>query len=80
YPADRRNNDDDESSNDDDDDDDVEKEEEDTEEEEHPAPADPSDVLTDDLVPSSCEGYVISTNTQEMGGVFKPKITKEDVK
>nr|GFD46334.1 hypothetical protein [Tanacetum cinerariifolium] len=36
--------------NDDDDDDDVEK---DKEEEEHPAPADPSDVSTDDLVPSS---------------------------
>nr|GFC90404.1 hypothetical protein [Tanacetum cinerariifolium] len=42
-------NDDDESSNDDDDDDDVEKDEEDKEEEEHPAPADPSDVSTDDL-------------------------------
>nr|GFB82882.1 hypothetical protein [Tanacetum cinerariifolium] len=54
YPADRRNNDDDESSNDDDDDDDdVEKDEEDKEEEEHPAPTDPSDVSTDDLVPSS---------------------------
>nr|GFB03527.1 hypothetical protein [Tanacetum cinerariifolium] len=48
YPADRGNNDDDESSNDDDDDDDVEKDEE-----EHLAPADPSDVSTDDLVPSS---------------------------
>nr|GFD49766.1 hypothetical protein [Tanacetum cinerariifolium] len=36
--------------NDDDDDDDVEK---DKEEEEHPASADPSDVSTDDLVPSS---------------------------
>nr|GFD48115.1 hypothetical protein [Tanacetum cinerariifolium] len=47
YPADRGNNDDDESSNDDDDDDDVEKDEE----EEHLAPADPSDVSTDDLVP-----------------------------
>nr|GFB42519.1 hypothetical protein [Tanacetum cinerariifolium] len=35
--------------NDDDDDDDVEKDKEDKEEEEHPAPADPSDVLTDDL-------------------------------
>nr|GEY93286.1 hypothetical protein [Tanacetum cinerariifolium] len=42
YPADRGNN-----------DDDVEKDEEDNEEEEHPAPADPSDVSTDDLVPSS---------------------------
>nr|GEY82972.1 reverse transcriptase domain-containing protein [Tanacetum cinerariifolium] len=49
YPADRGNNDDDESSNDDDDDDDVEKDEEDKEEEEHLAPADPSDVSTDDL-------------------------------
>nr|GFA69933.1 reverse transcriptase domain-containing protein [Tanacetum cinerariifolium] len=48
YPADRGNN-DDESSNDDDDDDDVEKDEEDNEEEEHLAPADPSDVSTDDL-------------------------------
>nr|GFD63650.1 hypothetical protein [Tanacetum cinerariifolium] len=36
--------------NDDDDDDDVEK---DKEEEEHLAPADPFDVSTDDLVPSS---------------------------
>nr|GFA76442.1 putative reverse transcriptase domain-containing protein [Tanacetum cinerariifolium] len=53
YPADRGNNDDDESSNDDDDDDDVEKDEEDKEEEEHLASADPSDVSTDDLVPSS---------------------------
>nr|GEU89105.1 hypothetical protein [Tanacetum cinerariifolium] len=54
YPADRGNNDDDESSNDDDDDDDVEKDEEDKEEEEeHLALADPSDVSTDDLVPSS---------------------------
>nr|GFD43490.1 hypothetical protein [Tanacetum cinerariifolium] len=53
YPVDRGNNDDDESSNDDDDDDDVEKDEEDKEEEEHLAPADPSDVSTDDLVPSS---------------------------
>nr|GFA95575.1 hypothetical protein [Tanacetum cinerariifolium] len=52
YPADRGNNDDDESSNDDDDDDDVEKDEEDKEEEEeHLAPADPSDVSIDDLVP-----------------------------
>nr|GFC49149.1 hypothetical protein [Tanacetum cinerariifolium] len=52
YHADRGNNEDDESSNDDNDDDDK-KDEEDKEEEEHPAPADPSDVLTDDLVPSS---------------------------
>nr|GFA39345.1 hypothetical protein [Tanacetum cinerariifolium] len=50
YPADRGDNDDDESSNDDDDDDDVEK---DKEEEEHLAPANPSDVSTNDLVPSS---------------------------
>nr|GFD49939.1 hypothetical protein [Tanacetum cinerariifolium] len=35
------------------DDDDVEKDEEDKEEEEHPALADPCDVSTDDLVPSS---------------------------
>nr|GEZ60910.1 putative reverse transcriptase domain-containing protein [Tanacetum cinerariifolium] len=48
YHADRGNNEDDESSNDDDDDDDK-KDEEDKEEDEHPAPADPSDVLTDDL-------------------------------
>nr|GEZ97395.1 hypothetical protein [Tanacetum cinerariifolium] len=53
YPADRGDNDDDESSNDDDDDDDVEKDGEDKEEEEHLALADPSDVSTDDLVPSS---------------------------
>nr|GFB86985.1 hypothetical protein [Tanacetum cinerariifolium] len=53
YPADRGNNDDDESSNDDDNDDDVEKDEEDKEEEEHLVLADPSDVSTDDLVPSS---------------------------
>nr|GFC36335.1 hypothetical protein [Tanacetum cinerariifolium] len=53
YPADIGDNDDDESSNDDDDDDDVKKDEEDKEEEEHPALADPSDVSTDDLVPSS---------------------------
>nr|GFC18277.1 hypothetical protein [Tanacetum cinerariifolium] len=52
YPADRGNI-DDELSNDDDDDDDVKKDEEDREEEEHLAPADPSDVSTDDLVPSS---------------------------
>nr|GFD46282.1 hypothetical protein [Tanacetum cinerariifolium] len=38
--------------NDEDDDDDVEKDEEDKEEEEHLASADPSDVSTDDLVPS----------------------------
>nr|GFC12198.1 hypothetical protein [Tanacetum cinerariifolium] len=48
-PANRGNNDDDESSNDDEDDDDVEKDEEDNEEEEQLAPADPSDVSTDDL-------------------------------
>nr|GFC26082.1 hypothetical protein [Tanacetum cinerariifolium] len=42
----------DESPNDDKDDD-VEKDEEDKEEEEHLAPTDPSDVPTDDLVPSS---------------------------
>nr|GFB90451.1 hypothetical protein [Tanacetum cinerariifolium] len=53
YPANRGNNDDDESSNDDDDVDNVEKDEEDKEEEEHLAPADPSDVSTDNLVPSS---------------------------
>nr|GEX00797.1 phospholipase-like protein [Tanacetum cinerariifolium] len=53
YPADRGNNDDDESSNDDDDDDDVEKDDEDKEEEEQLASADPSDVSTDDLIPSS---------------------------
>nr|GEW12934.1 hypothetical protein [Tanacetum cinerariifolium] len=53
YPAHRGKDDDDESSNDDDNDDDVEKDEEDKEEEEHLAPADPSDVSTDDLVPSS---------------------------
>nr|GFD61839.1 hypothetical protein [Tanacetum cinerariifolium] len=55
YPADRGNNDDDKSSNNYDDDDDVEKDEEDKEEEEeeHLAPADPSDVSTDYLVPSS---------------------------
>nr|GFB63165.1 hypothetical protein [Tanacetum cinerariifolium] len=52
YPTDRGDNDDDESSNDEDDDDDVEKDEEDKEEEEHLAPTDPSDVSTDDLVPS----------------------------
>nr|GFC98853.1 hypothetical protein [Tanacetum cinerariifolium] len=45
--------DDDESSNDDDNDDDIEKDEEDKEEEEHLASADPSDVSTNDLVPSS---------------------------
>nr|GFD28668.1 hypothetical protein [Tanacetum cinerariifolium] len=53
YPADRGNNDDDESSNDENDDDDVEKDEEDKEEEEHLALADPADVSTNDLVPSS---------------------------
>nr|GEZ49869.1 hypothetical protein [Tanacetum cinerariifolium] len=53
YPANGGNNDDDESSNDNDDDDDVEKDEEDKEEEEHLAPANPSDVSTDDLVSSS---------------------------
>ncbi|GJT04914.1 hypothetical protein Tco_0839376 [Tanacetum coccineum] len=53
YPADRRDNDDNESSDDDDDDDDVKKDEEDKEEEEHLAPADPSVVLINDLVPSS---------------------------
>nr|GFC36801.1 hypothetical protein [Tanacetum cinerariifolium] len=51
YPVDRGNNDEDESSNDDDDDD-VEKDEEDKEEKDHLAPVDPSDVSTDDLVPS----------------------------
>nr|GEY57523.1 hypothetical protein [Tanacetum cinerariifolium] len=49
YPPDRGKDDDDESSNDDDDVDDVEKDEEDKKEEEHLAPADPSDVSTDDL-------------------------------
>ncbi|GJU31272.1 hypothetical protein Tco_1174861 [Tanacetum coccineum] len=44
---------DNESSDDENDDDDVEKDEEDEEEEEHLAPADPSAVPTDDLVPSS---------------------------
>nr|GEX53736.1 hypothetical protein [Tanacetum cinerariifolium] len=53
YPADRGDNDDDESSNDDDDDVDVKKDEDDKQKEEHLAPADPSDVSTDDLVPSS---------------------------
>nr|GFD57220.1 hypothetical protein [Tanacetum cinerariifolium] len=52
YPANKGDNDNDESSNDDDDDD-VEKDEEEKEEEEHQAPAYPSDVSTDDLVPSS---------------------------
>nr|GEZ17874.1 hypothetical protein [Tanacetum cinerariifolium] len=50
------NNDDDESSNDDDDDDDVEKGEEDKEEDEHLAPADPSDVSTDDLIMLATRG------------------------
>nr|GFD06862.1 hypothetical protein [Tanacetum cinerariifolium] len=49
YPVDRGNNDDDENN------DDVEKDEEDKEEEEHLVLADPSDVSTDDLVPSSRE-------------------------
>nr|GFC08699.1 hypothetical protein [Tanacetum cinerariifolium] len=53
YPADRGNNDEDESSNNDDNDDDVEKDEKDKEEEDHLALADPSDLSTDDLVPSS---------------------------
>nr|GFC31039.1 hypothetical protein [Tanacetum cinerariifolium] len=53
YPADRGDNDDDESSNDENDDDDVEKAEEDKKEEEHLALANPSDVSTDNLVPSS---------------------------
>nr|GFD23227.1 hypothetical protein [Tanacetum cinerariifolium] len=47
------NNDVDKSSNDDDGDDDAEKDDEGKEEEEHLAPADPSDVSTDDLVTSS---------------------------
>nr|GFB82861.1 hypothetical protein [Tanacetum cinerariifolium] len=55
YHADRGDNDDDESSNDDDDVDDVEKDEEDKEEEENLAPANPSDVSSDNLVPSSRE-------------------------
>nr|GEX86845.1 reverse transcriptase domain-containing protein [Tanacetum cinerariifolium] len=50
YPADRGKDDDDESSNDEENDDDVEKDEEDKEKEEHLAPADPSDVSTEDLV------------------------------
>ncbi|GJR42406.1 hypothetical protein Tco_1310509 [Tanacetum coccineum] len=53
YPADGGDNDDNESSDDDNDDDDVVKDEEDDEEEEHLAPADPSAILIDDLVPSS---------------------------
>nr|GEW54228.1 hypothetical protein [Tanacetum cinerariifolium] len=53
FPADIGNNDEDKSSNDDDDDDDVEKDEEDKEEEEHLPLANPSDVSTDNLVPSS---------------------------
>nr|GEY42235.1 putative reverse transcriptase domain-containing protein [Tanacetum cinerariifolium] len=53
YPADRGDNNDDESSNDDEDDEDVGKDEEDKEEEEHLALADPFDLSTDDLVPSS---------------------------
>nr|GEU55142.1 putative reverse transcriptase domain-containing protein [Tanacetum cinerariifolium] len=55
YPANRGDNDDDESSNDDDHDDDVEKDEEDKEEEEHLAPANPSDISTNDLV---CKPYL----------------------
>nr|GFB77008.1 hypothetical protein [Tanacetum cinerariifolium] len=56
YHANKGNDDDDESSNDEDDDDDVVKDEEDKEEEEeYLALADPSDVSTDDLVPSSRE-------------------------
>nr|GFB82618.1 hypothetical protein [Tanacetum cinerariifolium] len=53
YPADRGNNDEDKLSNDEDDDDDVKKDEEDKEEEEHLTSANPSDISTDDLVPSS---------------------------
>nr|GEV05200.1 reverse transcriptase domain-containing protein [Tanacetum cinerariifolium] len=49
YPTDKGDNDDDESSNDDDDVDNVKKNEEDKEEEEHLAPADPSNVSTDNL-------------------------------
>ncbi|GKG26521.1 hypothetical protein Tco_0402224, partial [Tanacetum coccineum] len=49
YSTNERDNSDDESS----DDDDVEKDEEDREEEEHLAPADPSTIPTNDLVPSS---------------------------
>ncbi|GJW43144.1 hypothetical protein Tco_0071943, partial [Tanacetum coccineum] len=52
YPADGGDNDDNESSDDDNNDDDVVKDEED-EEEEHLAPANPSAILIDDLVPSS---------------------------
>nr|GEU76382.1 reverse transcriptase domain-containing protein [Tanacetum cinerariifolium] len=48
-PADRGSNEDDKSSNDDYNDDDIEKDDEDKEEEEHLAPANPSDVSTDDL-------------------------------
>ncbi|GJS10581.1 retrovirus-related pol polyprotein from transposon TNT 1-94 [Tanacetum coccineum] len=53
HPADGGDNDDNESSDDNDDDDDVEKDEEDKEKEENLAPADPFDVPTYDLVPSS---------------------------
>nr|GEX26609.1 hypothetical protein [Tanacetum cinerariifolium] len=53
YHADRGDNDDDESSNDDDDDDDIKKDKEDKEEEDHLALPDPSDVSTNDFVPSS---------------------------
>ncbi|GJR69165.1 hypothetical protein Tco_0015230 [Tanacetum coccineum] len=52
YPTDGGDNDDNESSDDDNDDDHVKKDEEDEEEEEHLAPANPSVVPTDDLVPS----------------------------
>nr|GFC12961.1 hypothetical protein [Tanacetum cinerariifolium] len=52
YPANKRDNDDNELSNDDNDND-VKKDDEDKEEEEHLAPANPSDVSTNDLVPSS---------------------------
>nr|GFC75189.1 hypothetical protein [Tanacetum cinerariifolium] len=52
YPVNKRDNDDDVLSNDDDDDD-VKKDEEDKEEEEHLALDDPSNVSTDDLIPSS---------------------------
>nr|GEV50662.1 reverse transcriptase domain-containing protein [Tanacetum cinerariifolium] len=56
-PTDRGDNDDDESSNDDDHDDDVEKDKDDKEEEEHLAPADPSDVPTDDLCMHTRNSY-----------------------
>ncbi|GKG52065.1 hypothetical protein Tco_0544703, partial [Tanacetum coccineum] len=53
HPIDGGDNDYNESSYDDEDDDDVVKDKEDEEEEEHLAPADPSDVLIYDRVPSS---------------------------